>query len=74
MKKIWLIVICCLPIFCVNAQNDLTLWYTTPARVWEEALPLGNGRLGAMVFGDTQSRIVAMSFCEPRSWQAFLSS
>ena len=54
MKKIWLIVICCLPIFCVNAQNDLTLWYTTPARVWEEALPLGNGRLGAMVFGDTQ--------------------
>ena len=54
MKKIWLAVICCFPIFCVNAQNDLTLWYITPARVWEEALPLGNGRLGAMVFGDTQ--------------------
>jgi alpha-L-fucosidase 2 len=28
-----------------------TLWYRQPARVWEEALPLGNGRLGAMVFG-----------------------
>jgi len=27
------------------------LWYKQPARVWEEALPLGNGRLGAMVFG-----------------------
>ncbi len=27
------------------------LWYTTPAKVWEEALPVGNGRLGAMVFG-----------------------
>lgn len=38
----------------VYSQTDLTLWYTTPARVWEEALPIGNGRLGAMVFGDTK--------------------
>ena len=28
-----------------------TLWYRQPAKVWEEALPLGNGRLGAMIFG-----------------------
>lgn len=27
------------------------LWYETPAKEWEEALPVGNGRLGAMVFG-----------------------
>ncbi len=27
------------------------LWYTSPANVWTEALPIGNGRLGAMVFG-----------------------
>ena len=27
------------------------LWYESPAESWEEALPLGNGRLGAMVFG-----------------------
>ena len=27
------------------------LWYTRPAELWSEALPLGNGRLGAMVFG-----------------------
>lgn len=27
------------------------LWYDKPAKVWEEALPLGNGRMGAMVFG-----------------------
>ncbi|MBL7114064.1 MAG: glycoside hydrolase N-terminal domain-containing protein, partial [Bacteroidales bacterium] len=27
------------------------LWYDSPAQVWEEALPVGNGRLGAMVFG-----------------------
>lgn len=27
------------------------LWYRTPASVWTEALPVGNGRLGAMIFG-----------------------
>jgi alpha-L-fucosidase 2 len=32
--------------------NSLKLWYKQPASVWEEALPVGNGRLGAMVFGD----------------------
>ena len=29
------------------------LWYTSPASKWTDALPLGNGRLGAMVFGGT---------------------
>jgi alpha-L-fucosidase 2 len=29
------------------------IWFTQPAEVWEEALPLGNGRLGIMVFGKT---------------------
>ena len=33
----------------------LTLWYDTPAAVWTEALPVGNGRLGAMVFGGPTS-------------------
>ena len=32
-------------------QQELKLWYTQPAKKWNEALPLGNGRLGAMVFG-----------------------
>ncbi|AHG87891.1 hypothetical protein J421_0354 [Gemmatirosa kalamazoonensis] len=31
--------------------DSLTLWYVAPAREWIEALPVGNGRLGAMVFG-----------------------
>lgn len=31
--------------------SDLTLWYDKPATEWVEALPVGNGRLGAMVFG-----------------------
>lgn len=39
----------------VQAQHDeqtLKLWYSQPATQWVEALPLGNGRIGAMVFGD----------------------
>jgi len=32
----------------------LKLWYTQPAKKWDtEALPIGNGRMGAMLFGDT---------------------
>ena len=31
--------------------NDLSLWYRKPASQWVEALPVGNGRLGAMVYG-----------------------
>lgn len=34
------------------AAQEYKLWYDTPAHVWTEALPLGNGRLGAMVFGN----------------------
>jgi alpha-L-fucosidase 2 len=33
------------------ASNDLTLWYRNPAARWVDALPIGNGRLGGMVFG-----------------------
>jgi alpha-L-fucosidase 2 len=33
------------------AQDALTLWYREPANLWVEALPIGNGHLGAMVFG-----------------------
>jgi alpha-L-fucosidase 2 len=33
--------------------QQLKVWYRQPAREWTEALPVGNGRLGAMVFGGT---------------------
>jgi alpha-L-fucosidase 2 len=32
-------------------DTSTLLWYKSPASVWEEALPVGNGRLGGMVFG-----------------------
>lgn len=34
----------------VMAQ-DMKLWYSRPAQVWTDALPIGNSRMGAMVFG-----------------------
>ncbi|MCM8568497.1 glycoside hydrolase family 95 protein [Gramella jeungdoensis] len=33
-------------------ENYMKLWYDAPAENWNEALPLGNGRLGVMVFGN----------------------
>ena len=37
------------------------LWYNKPAGNWNEALPLGNGRMGAMVFGCTYVERIAMN-------------
>ena len=34
-----------------SGQDTMRLWYDEPASKWTDALPLGNGRLGAMVFG-----------------------
>ncbi len=34
--------------------NPMLLWYSKPASQWVEALPIGNGRLGAMVFGGVE--------------------
>ena len=41
----------------IHAQNNtaLKLWYNKPSgKVWENALPIGNGRLGAMVYGNIE--------------------
>ena len=59
MKANFFLIIIFLEISLIQAQtvqnspaNDLKLWYDQPAKLWVEALPLGNGRLGAMVFGN----------------------
>ena len=38
-----------------------TLWYNKPAADWNTALPVGNGRLGAMVFGNTGHEIIQLN-------------
>ncbi|QES88237.1 glycoside hydrolase family 95 protein [Rhizosphaericola mali] len=48
--------------FQIQAQNnDLKLWYDKPAKEWVEALPLGNGRLGAMFFGGVDSEKIQLN-------------
>ncbi|TWE01868.1 alpha-L-fucosidase 2 [Neobacillus bataviensis] len=42
-------------------QKTWKLWYDKPAARWEEALPLGNGRLGAMVFGGIQNERIQLN-------------
>ena len=34
-----------------TSNNPLKLWYDQPAEAWVQALPVGNGRFGAMIFG-----------------------
>jgi alpha-L-fucosidase 2 len=46
--------------------GDLVLWYDRPAAQWIEALPIGNGRLGAMVFGGTADE--RLQFNEDTVW------
>src|SRR5215470_36687 len=39
----------------------LTLWYRRPATNWNEALPIGNGRLGAMIFGGIEGERIQLN-------------
>jgi alpha-L-fucosidase 2 len=43
------------------SRGDLTLWYRQPAAEWVEALPVGNGRLGAMVFGGIETERIQLN-------------
>ena len=49
------------------SSAGLQLWYRQPAERWVEALPVGNGRLGAMVFGGTSTERI--QFNEDTVWQ-----
>ena len=44
-----------------ETSGNLTLWYTQPAKQWVEALPIGNGRLGAMVFGGIEKERIQLN-------------
>jgi alpha-L-fucosidase 2 len=43
------------------APGELRLWYRQPAAQWTEALPVGNGRLAAMVFGGVESERIQIN-------------
>ena len=45
-----------------SQSTGLKLWYNTPSgTIWENALPIGNGRLGAMVFGNVEKETIQLN-------------
>jgi alpha-L-fucosidase 2 len=75
MKKLnqFVLVLSLLTLFSCNSSKterelnpSLMLWYDKPAMNWNEALPIGNGRLGAMVYGGIEKEII--QFNEETLW------
>lgn len=52
-----------------QSNDPLKLWYDRPAKVWEEALPLGNGKTGAMVYGRINRERIALN--DNTLWSGF---
>jgi len=44
-----------------DSERELKLWYNEPANEWVEALPIGNGRLGAMIFGGIKTERIQLN-------------
>ncbi|MBF0575464.1 glycosyl hydrolase family 95 catalytic domain-containing protein [Dysgonomonas sp. GY617] len=68
MKKIKGLALTLLLLIFMNVQvsaspnnNRHRLWYKQPAKVWMESSPLGNGRIGAMVYGGVETETVALN-------------
>ena len=63
MKRLLYLVCFCIPFsFFGQHSNDLKLWYDEPSgAIWENALPMGNGRLGAMVYGNVNTEIFQLN-------------
>src|SRR3569623_928772 len=59
-SKLVLIAILFASVQCLG-QDNLKLWYKQPAKEWTEALPVGNGRLGAMIFGGTTKELIQLN-------------
>ncbi len=54
-----------LPQSAVSGQRavdqDLTVWYGQPAKVWEEAIPIGNGRIGGMIHAGVDKEVISLN-------------
>lgn len=45
--------------------QERQLWYDRPAATWEEALPIGNGRLGSMIWGKADEELIQLNEATP---------
>jgi len=62
-KISFLLIAIFLGVSCHNQDesSSLSLWYRNPSTGWNEALPVGNGRLGAMVYGKTDNEVLQLN-------------
>jgi alpha-L-fucosidase 2 len=72
-RKYWIVAIAILLTFsrssaqqpsalqAASAQPPIKIWYDRPAARWTEALPIGNGRLGAMIFGRPEEELIQLN-------------
>ena len=45
-----------------QSRTDLRLWYNKPSgNTWENALPIGNGRMGAMIYGNVETEMIQLN-------------
>ncbi|MCR8559538.1 glycoside hydrolase family 95 protein [Mucilaginibacter sp. BJC16-A38] len=60
LRKLFVLFVFIFPFYAFS-QDNLKLWYKKPAKVWTDALPVGNGRLGAMVFGGVKHELIQLN-------------
>ena len=60
MKKLFTLCLSLSLVMTAMAQ-DLKLWYSRPAKQWTDALPIGNSRMGAMVFGGVEQETLQLN-------------
>ncbi len=60
-KTLSLLAIFVLSLGSTLAQKDLKIWFKSPAKTWNDALPIGNGRLGAMIFGKVDNELIQLN-------------
>lgn len=60
-KYILLFLLVCFSLYGHAVDNSSKVWYKQPAQEWVEALPIGNGRLGAMVFGGVNEELIQLN-------------
>jgi alpha-L-fucosidase 2 len=61
MSKLLFSIVFLFSYYAAQTQPDLKLWYQKPASNWNEALPVGNGRLGAMIFGGVDEELLQLN-------------
>lgn len=61
MKRAWSVWLFLLGVVAAYAGDELTIWHQQPAKDWNEATPIGNGRMGAMIFGGVNAERIQLN-------------